>query len=140
MASKHNLRAKPVGDAMRSELVTLINGIGLFYQTKTKEILNLEKSPPPSTPGTPPHKRTGTLGRSFRTMPSRKVGKRIVLKLGTNALYARLLEYGTIRMASRPFFDPTMRNKKHRATVDREIAKVSRRIRSAIRQRVGRPT
>ena len=139
MASKHNLRAKPIGDAMRGEIVTLVNRIGLYYQTKTKEILNLAKSPPPSTPGTPPHKQTGTLGRSFRTMPSRKVGKRIVLKLGTNVLYARPLEYGTARMAARPFFGPTMRNKKHRATVNREIAKVSGRIRAAIRRKAGPP-
>jgi hypothetical protein len=139
MASKHNLRAKPVGDAMRDELASLVNRTGLFYQTKVKEILNLAKSPPASSPGQPPHKRTGTLGRSFRTMPTRKVGRRIILTLGTDVVYARPLEYGTSRMAARPFLGPTYRNKKHRAAVDREIAKVSGRIRAAIRRKAGPP-
>ena len=137
MASKHNLRAKPIGDAMRDELASLVNRTGLFYQTKVKEILNLAKSPPASSPGRPPHKRTGTLGRSFRTMPTRKVGKRIILTLGTDVVYARPLEYGTSRMAARPFLGPTLRNRKHRGAVNREIAKSSSRIRAAIRRKVG---
>lgn len=139
MASKHNFRAKTINDAMLGELVNLANRVGEFYSIKLKDTINQGKSPPSSPPGGPPYVRTGTLLRSFRTRPAKRIGKRVVLTLGTNVLYARPLEYGTTRMAARPYFGPTVRDSANRARVDREVAKVGARVRAAIRRSARRP-
>ena len=139
MASKHNFRSKAITDAMVGELINLANRVGEFYSIQIKDTINQGKSPPSSPPGGPPYVRTGTLLRSFRTRPAKRIGKRVVLTLGTNVLYARPLEYGTRNMAARPYFGPTVRDSGNRAKVDREIAKVGARVRAAIRRSAGRP-
>ncbi len=104
MASKHNLRQKDISAAIQSEMATLLNRVVTFYQAEVKKKINAAASPPPSAPGSPPHKRTGTLGRSFVTTPTVRVGKTWSLSLGTNVPYASWLEYGADLPGGQPYF------------------------------------
>jgi hypothetical protein len=56
--------------------------------------------PPPSAPWTPPHRRTGTLSGSIRYYVDRTG---LVLHVVAGAPYSSFLEFGTSRMAPRPF-------------------------------------
>ena len=63
---------------------------------------------PGSLPGDPPARQTGALRRSWRTgiKRSRVFGNTVTLRVGSDPLeapYARWLEYGTRRMAKRPY-------------------------------------
>ena len=56
-----------------------------------------------SSPGQPPHRRTGTLARSIThevTQDSARVG--------TNVKYGKFLETGTSKMAARPYLRPAV--------------------------------
>lgn len=61
-----------------------------------------------SAPGEAPRKRTGTLQKSVAFEVSWfDVGREIItLRVGTNVPYGRWLEYGTRRMAARPWLRP----------------------------------
>jgi len=104
MASKHNLRQKDVSDAMKENMTHLLNRVVTFYQGELKKKLNRSASPPVSSPGNPPHKRTGTLGRSFVTTAATRVGPIYRLSLGTNVPYANWLEYGADLPGGQPYF------------------------------------
>ena len=54
-----------------------------------------------SPPGDPPFKRTGTLQGAIRM--SRISARSYVIGVGRKAYYARYLEFGTAKMAARPF-------------------------------------
>jgi len=104
MASKHNLRQKDVADAIKENYTHLLNRVVTYYQVQLKKTLNSSPSPPVSAPGTPPHKRTGTLGRSFVTTTASKIGNTYSLSLGTNVPYAKWLEYGADLPGGQPYF------------------------------------
>lgn len=58
--------------------------------------------PPASSPGDPPHLRTGTLqGSVFYSIDGE------TLSVGASVPYADALEFGTQNMAARPFLGPT---------------------------------
>jgi Bacteriophage HK97-gp10, putative tail-component len=59
-------------------------------------------SPPPSTAGQPPHRRTGVLQRSI-VGNVRLLTNIVRVTVTALAPYARFLQRGTRRMASRPF-------------------------------------
>lgn len=63
----------------------------------------------PSSPGNPPAVVTGTLDRSVIAIPEHSLtgGKKRVL-LRAMAPYASFLEYGTRKMAARPFMRPAI--------------------------------
>lgn len=61
----------------------------------------------PSGPGEPPKRVTGELYNSIRTAV-RVDGKRIIAAIGASARHARFLEFGTSRMAARPFMRPAL--------------------------------
>lgn len=76
----------------------------------------------PSLPGQPPNEDTGALRRSIETH-IRAEGKSPVVEVaagGPSAPYAPHLEYGTSKMAARPFMRPA--TDKHRADVAKEVA------------------
>jgi len=70
----------------------------------------------PSAPGQPPAVQTGNLFRSIRSVPG--VGS-VEREVEAGAEYAGFLEYGTSRMAPRPFMEPAIREVRAR---EREIA------------------
>lgn len=65
----------------------------------------------PSAPGQPPRKRTGTLQKSVSFETSwMNLGEPVYLvRVGTNVPYGRFLEYGTRKMAARPWLRPGLR-------------------------------
>jgi hypothetical protein len=78
--------------------------------------------PPPSTPGTPPHRRTGFLQDSTEAVTR---GRTIVIR---TPQYGIWLEGGTRNMAPRPFIRPTIHNRRRFW---------ERRLNARIRQKVG---
>ena len=60
-----------------------------------------------SSPGLPPHKRTGHLFQSVYNNLE-KSGKLITGTIGDNAEYAVFLEYGTSKMPPRPYIRPAV--------------------------------
>jgi HK97 gp10 family phage protein len=72
-----------------------------------------DKSPPVSQPGEPPHvgaERGGELRRSITHEVQR--GFFPVARIGSNKLYARMLEKGTSIMDPRPFIEVTLEEQK----------------------------
>lgn len=78
------------------------------------EVLNRQSSNKtnggrPSQPGEPPAKDTGTLGRSISYFAEDGQSIRVgVSRYSPAAQYALPLEYGTTRMAARPWLRPTL--------------------------------
>lgn len=64
-----------------------------------------------SAPGQPPAKDTGTLQSSIEYKVT-KDGETISGLIGSSADYAIYLEFGTSRMAARPFLRPVLENNK----------------------------
>ena len=58
--------------------------------------------PPASSPGNPPHRRTGRLMRSIRSRIGDR-GNNVVVEVVATAPYASYLQEGTRRMLARPF-------------------------------------
>lgn len=89
------------GDEIRAEASTLI----------TRNAVS-GKNHVPSLPGQPPNEDTGHLRGNIeveQTAPLR-------VQVSSNAEYSAALEYGTSKMAARPFMRPAVRNKRARIT------------------------
>jgi HK97 gp10 family phage protein len=70
----------------------------ILLKNAIKEDLS-EPFPPASEPGEPAHKRTGR----YRASISHEVDKEaLTARVGSNLLYAKFLELGTVNMAARP--------------------------------------
>ena len=120
-AERARAAAKKAGEAraalraqeMRSEIVLTLSspGQGRIYQTgrKTKP----HDTHQASAPGDAPAVDTGRLRQSIGVQ---RVGEGHY-RVGTNVQYAPLLEFGTRRMAARPFIRPSL--EKVRARVRR---------------------
>lgn len=112
---------KHVKNQLRKAAYTCTNAIketlnvtGNPYRASSGPSGNHYKNENPSSPGEPPHKMLGDLQRSIAWEMISDDEARI----GTNSKYATPLEFGTSRMAARPFM---------RATLDRiqdEIARI----------------
>lgn len=63
--------------------------------------------PPASSPGEPPHARSGRLRGSVVAPPVSP--NELVARVGATVEYAPLLEKGTKKMSARPFFGPALR-------------------------------
>jgi len=75
-------------------------------ESEAKRLLN-DSWPPASTPGQPPHKRTARLQTSI----SWRLGEDeegLYADIGTAVEYGVYLEFGTDRMAARPFMRPAL--------------------------------
>ena len=62
----------------------------------------------PSAPGQPPNEDTGTLRRNITVT---QIGP-LHVRVASNAPYSAFLEFGTSKMAARPFMGPAARAKK----------------------------
>lgn len=76
----------------------------------------------PSLPGAPPNQDTGHLGGNIETVAL----KPLVVEVSSNASYSRALEYGTSKMAERPFMRPA---------VEKTRPEVRARVAAAIKAR-----
>jgi HK97 gp10 family phage protein len=78
----------------------------------------------PSAPGAPPNRDTGLLDNSIETVQTGP----LTVEVSSNAPYSKALEFGTSKMAERPFMRPALQKK--RAAVQRlikaAVAKVAR--------------
>lgn len=82
----------------------------------------------PSLPGQPPKADTHVLDRSIETIQVEP----LKVEVSANAPYAAALEYGTSKMAERPFMRPAVARKR------KEVAQLVRRaVTSAIQQTKG---
>ena len=80
---------------------------------------------PASAPGQPPHIRTGTLARSIEQETFRR-GSDLIGRVGTNLNYGKFLEYGTVKMAPRPYLRPALASQ--RRTIVHELKVAGRRL------------
>lgn len=76
-----------------------------------------------SMPGDPPKVKTGRLRASITHRVGYE-GKEVVGEVGTNVEYAAPLEYGSSRMAPRPFLGPAL--DKHEKAIHAEIEKAEK--------------
>ena len=99
-----------------------LDAAAVVLQTAIKVELNKGGPGAPSRPPNPPHKQTGTLGRSIQIDDSKNFGPKPSVRVGTKLVYARRLEYGfagtdgkgrTVFQAARPYMRPGLdRSKK----------------------------
>lgn len=66
-----------------------------------------------SAPGEPPRKRTGTLQKSI-AYEVKGEGDTVVARIGTPVDYGRFLEFGTKRMAARPYLASSLAERRDR--------------------------
>ncbi len=110
---------KKIAEAMAKDA---LSAAAVVLQTAIKVELNKGGPGAPSRPPNPPHKQTGTLGRSIQIDDSKNFGPKPSVRVGTKVVYARRLEYGfagtdrrgrTIFQAARPYMRPALdRSKK----------------------------
>jgi HK97 gp10 family phage protein len=77
----------------------------------------------PSRPGEPPNADTRQLDTSIVTVPDRKA---MTVRIVVGAPYGPYLEFGTSKMAARPFARPALRNNRREA-----LALIQRAVRNA---------
>ena len=98
-----NFEPVKTGDQVADQLYRLLNKIQTRLQKDMKIRINAA-FPPASKPLTPPHKRTGNLGRSITTTRVRGSKKRKVGMVKIDAPYARSLEFGADLPGGQPYF------------------------------------
>jgi HK97 gp10 family phage protein len=132
MAGANQSRALAAGQKLGGLLGKQSNAFLQAAQEAGEDLRNeiireLSKSKSPSAPGSPPGVVTGTLRNSIYMNVHSSGAKSALIEVGTRVKYATYLEFGTRRMAPRPF----MRTAIARAT-PRINAKVVARIRSVM--------
>lgn len=77
----------------------------------------------PSAPGDPPNRDTGLLDNSIETTQDGP----LKVSVTSNAPYSRALEFGTSKMAERPFMRPALQKKRDavQTLIRRAVAKVA---------------
>jgi HK97 gp10 family phage protein len=119
-------------DVATNEIEKAIAAGAIAIQREAKRLVNQNAGPtktaprrPSSAPGQPPHKRTGTLGRSIDSETIRRFPN-FTGRIGTNINYGRWLELGTRRMKPRPYLRPALDAK--RAAVIQAIRRAGIRM------------
>lgn len=82
----------------------------------------------PSLPGEPPNQDTGVLGGNIETVQKAP----LVVEVSSNAEYSAPLEFGTSRMAARPFMRPA-RDKTRKDIRKLVVRAVDQAIKTAVR-------
>jgi HK97 gp10 family phage protein len=115
----------------RADVVNRIRSVLMqtMHQQGQESVDRIKKSigtqyPPASSPGEPPHKRTGGLQNSVGYNVT-VAGPSANLEVTATAPYAAYLEYGTENMAARPFLRPE---------VDRIRQTLPQHVRNNLRQ------
>lgn len=78
----------------------------------------------PSAPGEPPNRDTGLLDNSIETVQTGP----LTVEVSSNAPYSSALEYGTSKMAERPFMRPALQKERQavQQLIKQAVAKVAR--------------
>ena len=92
MSVTAELYKRSIFDHLRRTLQPVVARAGVLVQTELKRMVN--RSGSPSSPGTPPGKDTGTLGRSIQVDASKITSLRV--RIGTNLPYGRIQEFGGV--------------------------------------------
>lgn len=107
MAKKYTIKFDGVDEAVVKVANAAKEGIAratLSVLRDSKISVN-QSYPPASTPGEPPHKRTGNL---LSRIDHEFDNDGLVGRVGSNLDYARFLELGTEKMEPRPYLRPAM--------------------------------
>lgn len=117
------------GEAMVREVGKALFAAGEMIQREAQISITTGavsgKKHQPSKPGEPPNNDTGVLANNIETTQVAP----LVVEVGSNAPYAAALEFGTSKMASRPYMAPARDAKKQevvqlvRQAVDRAVRK-----------------
>jgi hypothetical protein len=89
-------------EGVRSKLTAGVGAGGELVADKMRESISVS-GPPRSSPGEPPHVDSGVLLASIQVVGPAVQGDVIVAAVGSDVPYSVYLEYGTSRMAARPF-------------------------------------
>ncbi len=109
MASGMIWHGKAVNIRVKAGMQKNLTAAAIFVVRKVKQSLaqagptKTRPGTPASSPGEPPHRRTGTLARSI-THEIHGASARV----GTNVKYGKFLETGTSKMAARPYLRPAV--------------------------------
>ncbi len=93
----------------RSEVAKALNRVGSRSVDRIKSELS-GPYPPASSPGQPPHTRTGELQAKMKHKVSISGYYDVYLRVYNTAPHADWLEFGTEKMAARPFLRPDRPN------------------------------
>ncbi len=99
---RHNFSSSSVSKHLQGVLVDVVNMAALTLEAEIKQTLS--KSQSPSNKGQPPGTVTGTLKRSWQARKTSQVGDKILTTVGSDAVYARVLEFGHDYPGGQPFF------------------------------------
>jgi len=91
-----------VASMVGSQVASGVKKAAEYMKMRLKEKVSQGYSPPPSLPGNPPHVDTGEL---WNSITYRVQGTTITFKAAQHGIY---LEYGTSKMAARPWLNNTM--------------------------------
>jgi hypothetical protein len=100
------------GDAffagVRERISTNVGKAANSLRDSAKKLISIQ-GPPRSLPGEPPHIDTGRLIASVQAIGPAEQGDVIFATVGTDVFYGRLLEFGTRRVAARPWLVRSLR-------------------------------
>lgn len=114
MGSKVGYKVTVDKSALEDILKNLPDGLNIVGEKVTADIEAYAKehmsrtAPFPSAPGSPPAVQTGRLKGSITHYKLKDSEQWTVVAGGDQAPYAKYLEYGTRKMAARPFMRPAM--------------------------------
>ena len=99
----NNINIDKISRDIKTKLTYAMRNVGRKSVNIIKKSIAIDY-PPASDPGEPPHKRTGLLYRSIAT-GTQTIGNEITLNLTVDTPCAAYLEYGTRKMAARPYVE-----------------------------------
>ena len=106
---KADLAVATAAEFLTQGIQDTMPGAGASVQPGTGGDTGVKAQYTPSLPGNAPGVRTNRLKGSIASV---KTGKKMQRSVGTNVGYARSLEFGSVKMESRPFMAPGLRNSK----------------------------
>lgn len=98
--------SKLMAEAVNEVRNTVLETLSGTRSGRTYKVPGTSRTYTASRPGEPPAQATGRLRQSIKT-DIRGEGKKVIGSIGTDLEYAKGLEFGTHRVAARPFLKPS---------------------------------